>query len=275
MSRRKVTAKEIESEVMGMVDPRATMDDSIVLKRQRETKMSTFFKTDQMSAVAYFVSDLIAKGFNDKQILDTVNKQYDIKWDLKAVQVCKALLRKVWRAETACLMDDQIAQELAALQTQEKECWEAWEFSKKGIKHNTTRKEKSIGDAPEGTYDLTEIITQDNTTAGDIKFMQHINELRKERRKLLGLYAPEKKNVGASENKGTTAIQFNIVGGDAEGNVNNALSELFNGGSLPMFANMQQKPEEAEAQVVESKPVQNEDEEMRKQIDAFYEQLIS
>lgn len=275
MSKKKLTSKDVESEVMGMIDSRATMDDSIVLKRQRETKMSTFFKTDQMSAVAYFVSDLIAKGFNDKQILDTVNRQYNLGWDLKAVQVCKALLRKVWRAETACLMDDQIAQELAALQTQEKECWEAWEFSKKGIKHNTTRKERSIGNAPEGTYSLEEIITQDNTTAGDIKFMQHINELRKERRKLLGLYAPEKKNVSASENKGTTAIQFNIVGGDAEGNVNSALSELFNGGGLPMFGNMQQKPEEAEAQVVESNPAHDEDEEMRKQIDEFYNELVN
>lgn len=254
-----------------MIDPRATMDDSLVLKKQRETTMATFFGTDQMSAVAYYVSDLVAKGFNEKQILDVVNRKYDLKWNLSAVRTCKALLRKVWRAETACLIEDQIAQELASIQTQEKEAWEAWEFSKKGIKKTSKRTAHSSGDAPELTYDLTEIIDNENITEGNIKFLEHINELHKEKRKLLGLYASDKKSAGAGDKGGAPAIQFNFVG-DTNDGVGNKLAEIFSG-NMAAFA-MPEQPVQ-EAQVVESKPAQpNADEVMQKQIDDFYEQLM-
>lgn len=209
------TVVGVDKQVLGMIDTRATDDDTLVLQRQRNTTMATFFGTDQMSAVAYYVSDLVAKGFNDKQILDVVNKKYEINWTLNKVRVCKALLRKVWRAETACQMEDQIAQELASINTQEREAWEAWEFSKKGIKNKRSRTTKSEGAIGENTFDLTEIIEDENTTAGEIKFLQHINELHKEKRKLLGLYAPEK--VSKNDTNKPTAVQFNIVGDSATG----------------------------------------------------------
>lgn len=261
----------LDKKVLGMIDTRATMDDNLILQKQRNTTMSTFFGTDQMSAVAYFVSDLVAKGFNDKQIVDVVNNKYNLNWSLAAVRVCKSLLRKVWRAETACMMEDQISQELASIQTQEKEAWEAWEFSKRGIKKRSTKTAKSKGDAPELTYDLTEIIDNESVTEGNIKFLELINELHKERRKLLGLYAPEKKSAGAG-NGGTTAIQFNFVGNEGNDGVGNKLAEVL-GGKMASFA-MPEQPVQ-EAQVVESKPAQADpDEEMQKQIEKFYNELI-
>lgn len=222
-----VTAAKVDKTVMGMIDTRATDDDSLILKRQRNTTMATFFGTDQMSAVAYYVSDLIAKGFNDKQICDCVNQKYEINWNLSKVRVCKSLLRKVWRAETACQMEYQIAQELASINTQEREAWEAWEFSKKGIKKTRSRTAKSEGAIGENTYDLTEIINDENTTAGEIKFLQHINELHKEKRKLLGLYAPDKTTKSSSDKP--TAVQFNIVGDSAAGSVGDVMSAILGG----------------------------------------------
>ncbi len=265
------TVVGVDKQVLGMIDTRATDDDTLVLQRQRNTTMATFFGTDQMSAVAYYVSDLVAKGFNDKQILDVVNKKYEINWTLNKVRVCKALLRKVWRAETACQMEDQIAQELASINTQEREAWEAWEFSKKGIKNKRSRTTKSEGAIGENTFDLTEIIEDENTTAGEIKFLQHINELHKEKRKLLGLYAPEK--VSKNDTNKPTAVQFNIVGDSAAGSVGNVMNALLGGANNTV--EQPQAVENAQAQVVEV-PAQAADkkEDSTLDIDSFIEELM-
>lgn len=264
----KMTAAKIDKKVLGMVDTRATDDDSLILKRQRNTTMATFFGTDQMSAVAYYVSDLVAKGFNDKQIVDVVNEKYEINWNLNKVRVCKALLRKVWRAETACQMEDQIAQELASINTQEREAWEAWEFSKKGIKRKRSRTENSNGEIGENTYDLTEIINEEDTSAGEIKFLQHINELHKEKRKLLGLYAPEKASKNGADKP--TAVQFNIVGDSAAGSVGNVMSALLGGGNKAV----EQTAEvvEEQAQVIDTATQQAQENTL--DIDSFIEELM-
>ncbi len=266
------TVVGVDKQVLGMIDTRATDDDTLVLQRQRNTTMATFFGTDQMSAVAYYVSDLVAKGFNDKQILDVVNKKYEINWTLNKVRVCKALLRKVWRAETACQMEDQIAQELASINTQEREAWEAWEFSKKGIKNKRSRTTKSEGEIGENTYDLTEIIEDENTTAGEIKFLQHINELHKEKRKLLGLYAPEK--VSKNDTNKPTAVQFNIVGDSAAGSVGNVMNALLGGANNAI--EQPQAVEETQAQVVETpaQPTTEKTDNDTLDIDSFIEELM-
>lgn len=266
------TVVGVDKQVLGMIDTRATDDDTLVLQRQRNTTMATFFGTDQMSAVAYYVSDLVAKGFNDKQILDVVNKKYEINWTLNKVRVCKALLRKVWRAETACQMEDQIAQELASINTQEREAWEAWEFSKKGIKNKRSRTTKSEGAIGENTFDLTEIIEDENTTAGEIKFLQHINELHKEKRKLLGLYAPEK--VSKNDTNKPTAVQFNIVGDSAAGSVGNVMNALLGGANNAI--EQPQAVEDTQAQVVDT-PAQLTTEKTDSDtldIDSFIEELM-
>lgn len=266
------TVVGVDKQVLGMIDTRATDDDTLVLQRQRNTTMATFFGTDQMSAVAYYVSDLVAKGFNDKQILDVVNKKYEINWTLNKVRVCKALLRKVWRAETACQMEDQIAQELASINTQEREAWEAWEFSKKGIKNKRSRTTKSEGEIGENTYDLTEIIEDENTTAGEIKFLQHINELHKEKRKLLGLYAPEK--VSKNDTNKPTAVQFNIVGDSAAGSVGNVMNALLGGANNAI--EQPQAVEETQVQVVETpaQPTTEKTDNDTLDIDSFIEELM-
>jgi hypothetical protein len=89
-------------------------------------------------------------------------------------------------------------------------------------------------------YNLTEIINEEDTTAGEVKFLQHINELGKEKRKLLGLYAPEKKLPGTGTNNGT--INFVVVGNDG-----NSLS-------APMIQTVpEQQVEEANVEVVTDK----------------------
>jgi len=185
----------------------------------------------------------LAKGFNNQQIIVAIERRYGLKWTIHKVNVVKTLLHKMWRCEMAHSMNDQIAREVATIDTQIKEAWEAWEFSKKGIKRKKTRTENSNSPAPEMKYDVTEIINEEDTTAGDVKFLQHINDLGKEKRKLLGLYAPEKKN----DSDPRTAIQFNIVGDGAGGEITNLMENIIKGAPKQQI-----KPQDAveEAQVV-------------------------
>jgi hypothetical protein len=214
----------IKKMAIGMIDTRHTDNDGLLVRRDRKvTMLDLFGGSEQKAAVAYFVSDLLAKGFNNQQIVEAVNNKYELGWKTRHVTIVKELLHKLWRCEIAHTMNDQIAREVASIDTQLKETWAAWEFSKKGIKHKKTRSEKKEGDKSlEGSYDLTEVICDEDTTAGDVKFLQHINDLGKERRKLLGLYAPEKKDIKG----GPQAVQFNLIGEGAGGEVINIIDSI-------------------------------------------------
>ena len=212
MSKSKPTPEQIRKKAIGLLDNRSTDNDGMLIKRDKTVSMIDLFGSEQMTAVAYYVSDLLAKGFNNQQIIMAVKDRYDLDWNMRKVNLVKDLLHKLWRCETAHAMNDQVARELATIDTQIRETWEAWEFSKRGIKHTKTRTENSDSECDENQYKITEIVNEETTTSGDVKYLQHLNELGKERRKLLGLYAPEKKTPGAGTNNGT--INFVVVGSD-------------------------------------------------------------
>lgn len=225
MGRKPKDITALKKKALGLIDSRQTDNDGLLIKRDKSVTMIDIFGTEQKTAVAYYVSDLLAKGFNNQQIIDAVKDKYSLEWKIRDVNIIKELLHKMWRCEIAHTMNDQIAREVATIDTQLRETWAAWEFSKKGIKRTQTRTENSKGKSEENTYNLTEIINSESITAGDIKFMQHINDLGKEKRKLLGLYAPEKK-----ENNNTPqAIQFNIVGEGSSEHAADLMSMLMNG----------------------------------------------
>jgi DNA repair ATPase RecN len=263
--KKEVSLSTLKRRVAPLIDTRATDDNGVLIQRDRKVTVIDIFGTEQRAAVAYYVSDLLAKGFNNQQIIVAIKDKYDLTWSMRQLNVVKELLKRIWRAEMAHEMGDQIAREVATIDTQLKETWEAWEFSKKGIKHNKKRTEKSSSDAPEMNYNLEEIINEENITAGDIKFMQHINELGKEKRKLLGLYAPEKKE---NQGGGNTAIQLNIVGDGASQDAASVMRTILNMG------NPQPIPVQ-EAQVVEeAKPESAEQQQMNMDIDKFMQDLL-
>ena len=241
----KKSLESIKKTALGLIDSRHTDNEGLLVQRDRKvTMLDLFGGSEEKAAIAYFVSDLMAKGFNNQQIVETVNNKYGVEWKIRHVNTMKELLHKLWRCEIAHTMNDQIAREVASIDTQLKEAWAAWEFSKKGIQHKKTRTEKKEGDESlEGSYELTEIICDEDTTAGDVKFLQHINDLGKERRKLLGLYAPEKKELKG----GPQAVQFNLIGEGAGGEMVNLLDSII-GGAAP-------RPVE-EAGVVESQTIE-------------------
>ena len=272
---------KVHKSATGLIDTRkiADTDTGLIVAKKRKLSVSTFFKTDQSAAIAFFMSDMYAKGFNDEQIQRVVNEKYNLEWNMTQVRTMKTLIRKLWRAQMAHDMNEQITEEVNAINVQIKECWEAWERSKKGTLSKTTRKAESQGDVPgsENTYSLEETLLKEDTNTGEVKYMSLINELGKEKRKLLGLYAPEKKEV---KGNGNTAIQINVVGGD--GQAAQALDNvLFGGTSQPEPENY--SVEDAEAEVVtankqlgdgkqNTKPYNNGEDDI--DLEAFFEEIM-
>lgn len=247
MAKKKETLESIKKKALGLIDNRQTDNDGLLIKRDRSVTMLDIFGTEQKVAVAYYVSDLLAKGFNNQQIIETVKLKYGLEWKVSHVNVIKTLLHKMWRCEIAHTMNEQIAREIATLDVQLKEAWAAWEFSKKGIRHTKTRNTNSDSPAPEMKFNVEEVIIDEDTCAGDVKFLQHINELGKERRKLLGLYAPEKKADEGIKN----AVQFNIVGEGAGGEIMSLMEHIMKG--APMNAQRPQNVVVEDAQIVEER----------------------
>lgn len=229
MAKKEKSLAALKKQAIGLLDTRSTDNEGLLVQRDRKvTMLDLFGGSEEKTAVAYFVSDLLAKGFNNQQIVETVNSKYGLDWKMRHVSIMKELLHKLWRCEIAHTMNDQIAREIATIDTQLKEAWAAWEFSKKGINHKKTRSEKKDGDENlEGSYNLTEVVVEEDTTAGDVKYLQHINELGKEKRKLLGLYAPEKKEMKG----GPQAVQFNLIGEGAGNEVVNLMDSIMGMGT--------------------------------------------
>lgn len=246
MGKKEQSLAAIKKKAIGLIDTRHTDNEGLLVQRDRKVTMVDLFGgSEAKAAVAYFVSDLLAKGFNNQQIVETVNKKYGLEWKLNHVKIVKELLHKLWRCEIAHTMNDQIAREVAAIDTQLKEAWAAWEFSKKGIKHEKKRKEKKVGDnSLEGSYELSEVVCEEDTTAGDVKYLIHINELGREKRKLLGLYAPEKKD----QKPANQAVQFNLIGEGAGGEVVNLIESI-------MAMAPQNRVEEANAVEVQTQTI--------------------
>ena len=116
------------------------------------------------------------------------------------------------------------------------------------------------------SFDVTEVIVDEDTTPGDVKFLQQINELGKEKRKLLGLYAPEKKDAGVQ-----TAVQFNIVGEGAGGEITSMMQEITKG--APVAApEARKQPAIEDAQVVEDQAQEQNSSEV--DIDKLMEELL-
>lgn len=248
MAKTPKTIEQIKKAAIGLLDNRSTDNDGLLVKRDQKVTMLDIFGTEQKTAVAYYVSDLLGKGFNNQQIITAIEKKYDLRWSIRQVNVVKELLRKMWRCEIAHTMNDQIAREVSSIDVQLKEAWEAWEFSKKGIKNTKKRNTNQNSPSDEMTFSLEEIITEENTCAGDVKFLQHINDLGKEKRKLLGLYAPEKKTDDGPK----TALQFNIVGEGAGGEITSLMASIMQGAQPQVQQPIQKEVEEVQYVSVEN-----------------------
>jgi hypothetical protein len=106
-----------------------------------------------------------------------------VTYDLRAI-------REEWRKSAIFDINTARSQELARLDEIERECWAAWEESKRPKEATSTRQRRKTGDGDEGGTTTQEAGRRVENREGNSIFMDKILECVDKRCKLLGLYAP-------------------------------------------------------------------------------------
>ena len=154
------------------------------------------------------VADLYKKGYSFRQIRDEVMRRLGLdSYSLKTVHSDVQSLLKECRKSRIDDTDLAIQLELERIDEACRELWEQWEKSKQDY----SRVEKKQKGAPsqdkekakdsEGTTIQTTEVQKSETNVvqiGNPAFLAEIRQQLSERRKLLGLYAPEKKDLSGN-----------------------------------------------------------------------------
>ena len=152
------------------------------------------------------LSTLYKRGYSYREMRSEVMARLDLQsYSLETLKKDIDSLLEEWRETRIEDLDLALQLELERIDNLVKEAWEAWEKSKENYKR-VKNAQKGIPGTPEeddnGNMKPSEIITvemkqnsEEVVCYGDPRYLEVINRLLIERRKLLGLYSPEKMDV--------------------------------------------------------------------------------
>lgn len=150
------------------------------------------------------VSQLYKRGYSIRAIRAEVMSRLDLAtYSTQTVHKDVQTLLKEWRESRLEDMDDALQLELTRIDETVRELWEQWEKSKEDYTR-TQRKRKGVparsnqdnngNDSGIRTFSVEEK-TQQVIGLGNPAYISEIRQQLAERRKLLGLYAPEKRDI--------------------------------------------------------------------------------
>lgn len=157
------------------------------------------------------VSKLYKRGYSVRHIRAEVMKRLDLAtYSTQTVHKDIQSLLAEWRESRLTDMDDALQLELTRIDDTVRELWEQWEKSKEDYT-STERKRKGAPARNNGgdggnqnnadggirTYGIEEK-TKNVVGLGNPAYIAEIRQQLAERRKLLGLYAPEKRDIQGS-----------------------------------------------------------------------------
>ena len=152
------------------------------------------------------IAPLFKRGWSYRDIREEVMARLDLPtYSLRTVKEDIDALLKEWRETRIADMDLSVQLELQRIDDLIKEAWDAWEKSKEDYQKNKGT-QHAVPTVPESPDESAIIVThmqqskEDVRSCGDPRYLELINKLLIERRKLLGLYAPEKKDVAMTAN---------------------------------------------------------------------------
>lgn len=146
-------------------------------------------RTEAQRAIdLHFIEQRHIRGATAARITTELNEQRPYKLSPSQIAHDLVEIRNLWEARTVATRNAQITRELAGLDEQETELWEAWEKSKKETIKQVVEQRTRGGKARNGTTQRIE----KELKHGDPAYMRLILEVRQQRAKLLGLNAPEK-----------------------------------------------------------------------------------
>ena len=169
------------------------------------------------------VAAMYKRGHSYRQIQAEVMKRLDLKaYSLQTIHADVKTLLEEWREYRLEDMDAALQLELSRIDDTVRELWSQWEKSKEDYfrSTNTRRsapsksKEKKQGDNAIETYSVEEQRTN-VIGLGNPAYISEIRQQLAERRKLLGLYAPEKKDISGGVSFSSFLIESGLID-DAE-----------------------------------------------------------
>lgn len=149
------------------------------------------------------IAPLFKRGYSYRNIREEVMSRLDLEtYSLKTVKSDIDALLKEWRELRIANIDLSIQLELQRIDDLIKEAWDAWDKSKEDYERKSDSQDAAIemeGCEEDGDGKIIPVRARQQResvrSCGDPRYLDIINKLLIERRKLLGLYAPEKQNV--------------------------------------------------------------------------------
>lgn len=187
-------------------------------KMTRHAKRRSQFKEARFEMVA----SLYKRGFSLRKIRAEVMRRLDLAtYSLSTVNSDIKSLLAEWRENRLNDMDDALQLELERIDDTVKELWEQWEKSKDDYTA-TQRKRKGAPARHGGNHGNNDIRTfsVEETTRnvvglGNPAYIAEIRQQLSERRKLLGLYAPEKRELQGGLSFASLLMESGVID-DAE-----------------------------------------------------------
>ena len=144
------------------------------------------------------IAELYKRGYSLRKITEEVKRRLNIpKLAVSTTYNDVQTLLKEWRESRIENIDQALQLELERIDDTTAELWEQWDKSKEEAqKTTTTRSGRIKGKGSAGIE--TDAVSESRTNVGGLGNPAYIAEIRQqliERRKLLGLYAPEARQV--------------------------------------------------------------------------------
>lgn len=151
------------------------------------------------------VAQLYKRGYTVRAIREEVMRRLDLStYSVSTVHGDIKSLLKEWRESRLDDMDDALQLELTRIDDTVRELWEQWEKSKedytktqrkrKGAPARNANQDNNSGEGGIRTFSVEEK-TLNVVGLGNPAYISEIRQQLAERRKLLGLYAPEKRDI--------------------------------------------------------------------------------
>ena len=163
------------------------------------------------------VSTLYKRGYSYRKIKEEVMKRLDLKtYSLQTVKRDIQTLLDEWRESRLEDTDELVTLELARIDDTCRELWEQWEKSKENFTRQTRKQKGSpTRDAQTGQTSIKTTLAERTETdiqgLGDPSYIAEIRKQLEERRKLLGLYAREKKELSGGLSFASLLVESGMI----------------------------------------------------------------
>lgn len=180
------------------------------------------------------IAQLLKRGYTCREMAEEIKARLDLKTCCPATVAAdiKFLLEE-WRQTSLLSTAEYVQLELQRIDDIIKEAWEAWDKSKttyerkKATQHGVPTNPNGGGNSDDNSITMTGIAQSSElvSPSGDPRYLDIIHKATIERRKLLGLYAPEKKDVTSNGNAIMQSIQIEVIDKTEDVDNNNEVTD--------------------------------------------------